>query len=169
MESPSSGVTDQGPEKDGLLDGTSIVKAGTESNIKSLLYEAIENLFDGNSEVSQSVSFDTMEERREGRVEGEPRDSFPSSLYWASSSIVLDRSTGGCCSTIQTCEIACSCKSFSSLSEETLTDASKLATRWTEGGEKTGEGKECMGGAREDSSENSGGVLEDMSPSLSPS
>jgi hypothetical protein len=98
MESPSTGAIDQGSEKD-ALDGISIV--GTESNLESLLYEAIENLLDGNSEVSQSVSFDTMEERREesvegaGRlhwIEGEPgRDSFPSSsLCLASSSTMLD-------------------------------------------------------------------------------
>lgn len=98
MESPKSGVIS---EKDAFLDGIPIVKAGAESNLESLLYETIENLLDGNSEVSQSVSFDTMEERREESgvegaggfhwVEGESeRDSFSSSLYWASSSTVLD-------------------------------------------------------------------------------
>ena len=70
MKSPTSGVIDRRSEKDALLDGISIIKAGTESNLESLLYEAIENLLDGNSEVSQSVSFDTMEERREESVEG---------------------------------------------------------------------------------------------------
>lgn len=97
MESPSSGVRS---EKSALPDEISIVKAGTESNLESLLDEAIENLLDENSEVSQSVSFDTMEERREESVEGAGgfhwiegwpgRDSFPSSLHWASNFTVLD-------------------------------------------------------------------------------
>jgi len=82
---------------------------------------------------------------------------------------VLDCSADGCCSTILTCEVACSFKLFSSLSEETLPDASNFAKRWTvEGGEKTGEGKERVGRGREDSSESSGELLENMSPSLSP-
>lgn len=93
-------VVDQGSEKDAPLDGISIGKAGTGSSI-SLLYEAMENLLNGNSELSQSVSIDAMEERREESVgeggggfqcwvEGEGRDSFPSSLYWSSSSTMLD-------------------------------------------------------------------------------
>ena len=91
MESPTSGAVEQRSEKDALSDGISIVKAGTKSNIEALSYEAIENLLDGNSELSQSVSFDTIEERREGSVEGESeRDSFPSSLSSASSSTLLD-------------------------------------------------------------------------------
>jgi len=69
MKSPSSRLIDRVLEKVALLDGISIAKAGTESNLESLLYEPIENLLDGNSEDSQSVSFDTMEERREERVE----------------------------------------------------------------------------------------------------
>ena len=78
---------------------------------------------------------------------------------------MLDCSADGCCSTILTCEFACSCKLSSSLSEETLADASKFAIRWTaEGGEKTGEGKERMGRGRDDSSESSGGVLASLSP-----
>lgn len=62
METP--GVIDQGSHKDAFLDGISIGKAGTGSNV-SLLYEAMESLLDGNSEVSQSVSIDVMEDRRE--------------------------------------------------------------------------------------------------------
>jgi len=99
MEAPVPGVIDQGSEKDALLNGISIGKAGTESDA-SLLYETMENLLDGNSEVSQSVSIDTMEERREESVEEaegfhwieeELRESsFPSSLYWVSSSAMLD-------------------------------------------------------------------------------
>jgi len=70
MKSSISGVIDRRSVKDALLDGISIIKAGAESNLESLLYEGIENLLDGNSGVSQSVSFDTMEERREESVEG---------------------------------------------------------------------------------------------------
>ena len=68
-KSPISAVIDRRSEKDALLNGISIIKAGSESNLESLLYEAVENLLDGNSEVSQSVSFDTIEERREESAE----------------------------------------------------------------------------------------------------
>ena len=93
-EAAVPGVIDQGSEKDALLNGTSIGKAGIESDAL-LLYETMESLLDGNSEVSQSVSIDTMEEDREESgfhwIEGElKRDSFPSSLYRASSSTMLD-------------------------------------------------------------------------------
>ena len=68
-KSPISAVIDRRSEKDALLNGISIIKAGSGSNLESLLYEAVENLLDGNSEVSQSVSFDTIEERREESAE----------------------------------------------------------------------------------------------------
>lgn len=100
MATATPDVIGQGSEKCSLLDCISIGKDGTGSNI-SLLYEVMENLLDGNSEVSQSVSIDTMEERREESVGdgvagfhwivGESgRGSFPFSIYWASSSAMLD-------------------------------------------------------------------------------
>jgi len=138
LEGGACTVIGQGSNKGLFLrvDGISIGEAGTRSTIESLLYEAMENLLDGNSEVSQSVSFDTMEERREESVEGaggfhgterEPgRDSFPSSSSWVSSSTALDCFTDGCGSIIKTSEVVCSCNFLSSVSEETA-DASNFA------------------------------------------